>query len=88
MHPLETIKRNNWPPIIDDIAEIIGDDAALKMFIRFSGRHLFIPIRGLHNNNIEQTIGSEKSKLLSKEFGSETITFPNGKLLLLSIRFC
>ena len=86
MHPLEKIKRNNWPQIIDSIAQIIGDDAALKMFIRFAGRHLSIPITSLPDNVINETIGEEKYTLLIKGFGGEEILFPNGKLLVINVR--
>ena len=86
MHPLEKIKRNNWPPIINGIAQIIGDDAALKMFIRFAGRHLSIPITSLPDNVINETIGEEKYTLLIKGFGGEEILFPNGKLLVINVR--
>lgn len=86
MHPLEKIKSNNWPPIIDSIAQIIGDDAALKMFIRFAGRHLAIPTTILPDNDINKIIGEEKYAVLIKIFGGEQILFPNGKLLLINVR--
>jgi hypothetical protein len=86
MNPLAQIKRENWPELIDDLAEVIGDDAALKMFIRFSGRHLAVPKNSTVPPSplmiIKETIGEEKAVLLIKQFGGEDLKFPNGRLLL------
>lgn len=72
--------------MIDDLAEIIGEDAALKMFIRFSGRHLSVPrtiiVTPAMITIIGETIGEEKAELLVKNYGGECLKFPNGRLIL------
>jgi hypothetical protein len=86
MNPLAQIKRENWPELIDDLAEIIGEDAALKMFIRFAGRHLSVPrtiiVPPAMITIIKETIGEEKAELLVKNYGGEYLKFPNGRLIL------
>jgi Mor family transcriptional regulator len=85
-HKLQRIKRENWPPLIKDIAAVIGDDAALKLFIRFAGRHLRIPKTSSHDQAIESTIGEEKAKRLFKIYAGEVIVFPNAFLILMKER--
>lgn len=87
MNPLKQINRANWPELIKQLAEIIGDEAALKLFIRFSGRHLSVPKTRVRPSRpmieiIDETIGEENAKLLVRNFGGEYLKFPNGRLIL------
>jgi Mor family transcriptional regulator len=86
MHPLQQIKRANWPPLINQLAETLGDETALKLFIRFTGRHLAVPKNRIPGHVIDQTIGEEKTKLLIKQFGGEDLRFPNGRKLIINER--
>lgn len=76
MHKFRQIPRKNWPSLIVTISEAVGDEAAMALFIRFSGRHLLIPKQPNPDHLIEQAIGTEKAALLRKRFAGEVITFP------------
>ncbi|OQW67464.1 MAG: hypothetical protein BVN35_20380 [Proteobacteria bacterium ST_bin11] len=82
MHPLQQLPRKNWPAQVSDIAEVIGDEAAMALFIRFNGRHLGIPLTCPAGHLIEEIIGAEKAALLCKTFARETVLFPKGAYLL------
>lgn len=84
-HPLRKIPRKNWPQQVETLAEVIGEEAALNLFIRFNGRHLHVPITCPAGHLIEQTIGADKAGLLCKQFGGENFLFPKGAFLLMKI---
>lgn len=86
MHKLQQLKRDNWPSLINDIAEMIGDEFAMSLFIKFAGRHFCVPITCPPGHVLESIIGAEKAKLFCKNFGGESLTFPNGRLLLIKER--
>jgi hypothetical protein len=86
MSDLRQIPRHDWPPLIKTIADAIGDDAAITLFVKFAGRHLRIPITSNPNHIIDQAIGSDKATILRRLFAGETITFPSGSLLLIKLR--
>jgi len=86
MHNLRQIKRDTWPELINEIAEVVGDEAAMTLFIRFAGRHIRIPMKANPDHLLDKTIGSEKANLLRKRFSNELITIPSGRLLLMKIR--
>jgi len=83
---LQQVNRADWPELIKEIAEVIGDEAALNLFIRFSGRHLNVPKKPIPNHMIEQTIGEEKFVLFVEHFGRELLKIPSGYKLLINIR--
>ncbi len=84
--PLQKIRRADWPEVINDIAEIVGDEAALNLFIRFQGRHLVAPKTFIPNHVIVQTIGEEKAALFIGHFGGDHLKIPNGNKLLINLR--
>ncbi len=86
MSDLRQIPRHDWPPLIKTIADSIGDDAAITLFVRFAGRHLRIPMAPNQNHIIDQAIGSDKANILRRLFSGETITIPSGGLLLIKLR--
>ncbi len=83
---LQQIGRDDWPDLIKDIAEVIGDESAMAMFIRFAGRHLHVPRFESKSGDIEATIGLDKAKLLYERYGADQLLFPNGRLILVGIR--
>ena len=62
MHKLRKIPRESWPLLIMTIADAVGDEAAMTLFIRFSGRHLLIPKQPNPDHLIDRTIGYRKSR--------------------------
>ena len=86
MHPLQQIKRSDWPTLIADIAEVIGDEAALNLFIRFAGRSLSVPQSCPPDHVIVLTIGEVKAALFCEAFRGECLVIPNGGKLLIKER--
>lgn len=64
--------------ILDDIAELIGDEAALRLSWRFRGLDLYIPqsLKTGRGPDIVATIGEDKAQLLIENFDTLTITIP------------
>jgi Mor family transcriptional regulator len=83
---LRNIERSLWPDLIKNIAEIIGDEAALNLFVRFAGRHLNVPQKAIAGHVIEETIGREAFVLLAKHYGRENLKIPGGYSLLIQDR--
>jgi len=73
---------HDLPPLIRQLADAIGEDAAVQLFQRFKGRHLTIPFKIPPGNVIAETIGDDKAALLCKHFRGENLMFPNGAYLL------
>jgi Mor family transcriptional regulator len=86
MHPLLQVKRETWPQLLFDLAEVVGDDAMIKLFTRFAGRHLSIPETCPPGHLIEEIIGAEKAALLCQTYQSELLIFPTCTYLLIKIR--
>jgi hypothetical protein len=83
---LRHIDRATWPDLIKDIAVVIGDEAALNLFVRFAGRHLNVPSNAIAGHVIEETIGREAFALFAKGFGRCHLKIPGGYKLLLRDR--
>ena len=83
---LQRIGRDNWPLRIQEIAEYIGDDLALTLFINYAGRHLAIPLKASNDSVLENLLGKKAAKILFHTFGGEVVQFPNGKLMLIKSR--
>lgn len=83
---LQRIGKDNWPTRIQEIAEYIGEDLALTLFINYAGRHLAIPKIGTLDNSIESLIGDEAAQRLFYYFGGEVLQIPNGKQMLVDLR--
>jgi hypothetical protein len=88
MHPLTQIPRKNWPVQVEDFAKVVGDEAALALFIRFNGRCLTIPRKPPGADHvIVKTVGMEKTVLLCNAFGgADDFCFPKGTYLLRKLR--
>lgn len=83
---LSQIPRKYWPKFISLIADVVGEEAAIELFLRFKGRHLAVPMACPPDHIIAQTIGAEKAALLCRRFSRETICIPKGANLSREIR--
>jgi Mor family transcriptional regulator len=83
---LREIARDAWPDSVKEIAEFIGDEAALNLFVRFAGRHLNVPKRAITGHVIEDTIGRDAFVRLAHAFGGSLLRFPGGHKLLITQR--
>ena len=64
------------PPIIAQIAAVIGIDATEKLIERFAGcNQIYIPIK-MDNHMIAHLIGFDAADLLARDFGGRYIWFP------------
>lgn len=86
MSALRNIPRRNWPVLIESIAQVMGDEAAMKLFIRFNGRSLTPPVKVNADHVIAQTIGVEKAEQFCSHFAGEALLIPKGAYLLRKIR--
>jgi len=86
LESLRDIDRSVWPELIKNLAEFIGDAAALNLFVRFAGRHLVVPKTAISGHVIEQTIGRCGFVRLVKHYGGETLKIPAGHSLLIQDR--
>jgi len=83
---LRQIDRNEWPKSINEIAEVIGDEAAMNLFVHFAGRHFRAPKDFIKNPTIISIIGEEKARIFSQVFGGEVFGFPMGHKQIIKIR--
>ncbi len=74
---LKKIDQRCFPRLISELIQLIGFEPALKLFVNYSGGHLFIPVNKTNTGNIERLIGDEAFKKLSLRYGSEVIVFTN-----------
>lgn len=74
-------ERHDLPLLIKQLADAIGEEAALKLFMRFKGRHLTIPLSIPPGHVIAETIGEDMAALLCKNFHGENLMFPKGDYL-------
>ena len=74
---LKKIDQRCFPRLISELIQLIGFEPALKLFVNYSGSHLFIPLYKTTTGEIEQLIGDEAFIKLSLRYGSEVILLPN-----------
>lgn len=61
-------------PTLDQFADIIGEEAALRLSVRFGGRRLYIPKEP--TGELVQLIGQKAAELLSRRFGGVHFEMP------------
>jgi hypothetical protein len=83
---LRQIERNEWPKLINEIAEFIGDEAAMNLFVHFAGTHFRVPKNYIRNPTIISLIGEEKALIFSRVFGDSVLGFPLGHKQLIKLR--
>ncbi len=63
----------------DELRETIGEQAAARLFERFGGRQIYVPVRSSDDHPIAREIGLRAAQALSARFGGEIIDVPNRK---------
>lgn len=74
------------PKKMEELKDVIGRTATLKMVDNFGGLSLFIPIKIKPNSRIHVAIGPEKAELLSGYYGGCQIHIPKLDSLKRSVR--
>ena len=73
--------RAHLAPLLVEIAERIGLDAALKLADAFGGIRIYVPISPGADNVLTACIGLDKARELARYLGSGIATFPTAKPL-------
>ena len=64
-------------PMLDDLAEQIGEDAALKLVEAYGGRRVYIPHQPIANDVLTSSIGLAAAIRLSQIYGGDRLEVPN-----------
>lgn len=64
------------PPVIDDIARLIGEPAALALAEHYQGQRLYIPADPAPEHTLCKLIGCDAARRLADRHGSQTIEIP------------
>ncbi|ATG89110.1 hypothetical protein [Methylomonas koyamae] len=86
VHPLQDAPKALWPELIQTIADVIGDEAALKMFISLNGRRFSVPRKCHETHFIVQAVGQEKAEILCRQFAGVLLDIPKGSYVLRRVR--
>jgi len=62
--------------VLDEIAEVIGEEAAWRLARHFGGRRLFVPAELRPNHPIAVAIGAAAAARLVEHFREETLSVP------------
>lgn len=62
--------------VLDDLAEVIGEEAAILLACQFGGRRLYVPKYPAANPGIAEAIGVALAERLCEAFYRTTITIP------------
>jgi len=73
--------RERWPRLMREIAEELGDDAALKLVARYGGQVITVPLHA-NGSKIAQEVGLEIAKALVALRGGDKLSVPNFGLKL------
>ena len=73
--------RRGWPPILCEIADHIGDAAALALVVNFGGVELSIPRTMPAQHRIADVIGLDAALRCAAVFGGEKLAIPTARSL-------
>lgn len=62
--------------MLDDVAEVIGEAAALDLAFEFRGLRLYVPKDPANEPDIAKVIGAELAAKFCNVFGGETLSLP------------
>lgn len=68
--------REHLPPILNQIADVVGYDAAISIVRAFGGTQLYIPKKP--NNKLEAVIGTALAKRLCEHLSCTSFDVPHG----------
>jgi DNA-binding transcriptional regulator LsrR (DeoR family) len=67
----------NSPPIFDEITEVIGDEAARRLSLRFRGLRIYILKSYNDQHPVVEAIGRENADKLSEHFFNMAVVVPS-----------
>lgn len=65
--------------LIEEIADLIGQDAADRLMLSFPGVTLYVPQKAVEDHAITRALGAEAAAKLSEFYGSNRLAIPTGK---------
>ena len=71
------------PGTLNEIARIVGRDAALTLALHLGGARVNIPQRWRKGNELDELIGIDAAKRMSKTYGGERLLIPSAKHALI-----
>lgn len=69
-------ERRGWPPILCEIADCIGDAAAMQLVAALGGQEVYIAKEPHAEQDVSRTIGIDAARLLAVRFGGLTLPVP------------
>ncbi|OEU65802.1 MAG: hypothetical protein BA863_08925 [Desulfovibrio sp. S3730MH75] len=69
---------STWPPLLKELADMLGRECALVLAENFGGVSEYIPQKARADHDIAKQIGMERMGVLCKVYGGESITIPRG----------
>jgi len=56
--------RKGWPRSLIEVADVIGDDAALELQAAFAGQRVYIPLKPKDTSRVARAVGMRAARLL------------------------
>ena len=81
MADLSPSSRRGWPARLVEIADLIGDAAALRLVAAFGGLRIYIPAQPKPDQALWQAVGESAAHLLAERYGSAEVEIPSGAAL-------
>lgn len=82
MNNLDLILKEDLPSSLEEIAEVIGREGALKLVNECGGTRIFVPRNLRIQHKLVILLGMEQARRLSSHFGGETLTVVRAANLL------
>lgn len=67
-------ERGDLPESLQEIADVIGREGAMKLTNELGGTRIFVPRKMKVQHKLATLLGFEQARLLSNHFGGETLT--------------
>ena len=72
-----TSRYDRWPSLLREVAETLGDQAALKLVAQLGGQRIVISKRAGETRLRDELLGVELAEYLERNFGGEYLRIPN-----------
>lgn len=72
--------------VLDDLAEVIGQDAVMALGWEFRGQRLYVPKDPAREPRIAEAIGDEATRQFCRIFGGTMVAFPMKVLIEARVR--
>lgn len=70
------------PPLLQEVARIAGDAAAIEIARRLGGRSMYVPQNPRANHKLSRVVGAKAAAVIGQHFGGATVAWPKAKGVL------